>query len=145
METTTAYLSEASEINNNYNLRGKSIRCYEAIISQSNGRVNIAPTGTMYILQDGEIIKKKTSAKLSNKYLGWRTCEIKTVIDQHGSWYSTAYATPELAILAKLNNINRDRISHYKAIEKAKETLDSYQSYSDQFYALAEDYPELLI
>ena len=144
------YLAEASSINNSFNLKGSSIRCYEVTLQQQTnkwGSTSTVPisTGIMYQYKDGEIVQSKTKASLANKYLGYRFTAPASTIDKHSSYSCTVYTTPELAILAQLYTIHRDRIALLKHLEEGKAKLDSYQHYSDSFTKLAENYPELLI
>lgn len=144
------YLAEASSINNSFNLRGSSIRCYEVTLQQQTnkwgGTSTVAiPTGVMYQYKNGEITQSKTKASLANKYLGHRPAVPASTIDKHNSYSCTTYTTPELAILAQLYSIHRDRNALLKQLEETKAKLDSYQHYSDSFIKLAENYPELLI
>lgn len=144
------YLAEASSINNSFNLRGSSIRCYEVTLQQQTnkwgGTSTVAiPTGVMYQYKNGEITQSKTKASLANKYLGHRPAVPASTIDKHNSYSCTTYTTPELAILAQLYSIHRDRNALLKHLEETKAKLDSYQHYSDSFIKLAENYPELLI
>lgn len=144
------YLAEASSINNNFNLRGSSIRCYEVTLKQQTNQwggtstVPI-PTGVMYQYKDGEIVQSKTGASLANKYLGYRVTAPASTIDKYSSYSCTTYTTPELAILAQLYSIHKDRNALLKHLEEGRAKLDSYQHYSDSFTKLAENYPELLI
>lgn len=144
------YLAEASSINNNFNLRGSSIRCYEVTLQQqTNQRGGTStvpiPTGIMYQYKDGEIVQSKTKASLANKYLGYRVTAPASTIDKYSSYSCTTYTTPELAILAQLYSIHKDRKVLLKHLEEGRAKLDSYQHYSDSFTKLAENYPELLI
>lgn len=144
------YLAEASSINNNFNLRGSSIRCYEVTLKQQTnqwGRTSTVPipTGVMYQYKDGEIVQSKTKASLANKYLGFRVTAPASTIDKHNLYCCTTYTTPELAILAQLYSIHRDHKALLKHLEEGRAKLDSYQHYSDSFIKLAENYPELLI
>lgn len=144
------YLAEASSINNSFNLKGSSIRCYEVTLqqqaSQWGGTSTVPiPTGVMYQYKDGEIVQSKTKASLANKYLGYRATSPASTIDKHSSYSCTTYTTPELAILAQLYSIHKDRKALLKHLEEGRAKLDSYQHYSDAFIKLAENYPELLI
>ena len=144
------YLAEASSINNSFNLRGSSIRCYEVTLKQQTNQwggtstVPI-PTGVMYQYKDGEIVQSKTRASLANKYLGYRVTAPASTIDKYSSYSCTTYTTPELAILAQLYSIHKDRNALLKHLEEGRAKLASYQHYSDSFTKLAENYPELLI
>lgn len=146
-----AYLAEPSSINNNFNLKGKSLRCYEVEVTyeQHHSYTRLIPkgTGVMYTLKDGKLVKSKSKASMSSKYIShyYNSHHIKSTIDTHSSWGSSLYTTPELAILAKLHNIQRDRTAMYKALAESKAKLDALSSYSDSYFALAADYPELLI
>ena len=144
------YLAETSSINNNFNLRGSSIRCYEVTLQQQTskwgGTSTVAiPTGVMYQYKNGEITQSKTKASLTNKYLGYRPAVPASTIDKHNSYGCTTYTTPELAILAQLYSIHKDRNALLKRLEEGQSKLDSYKHYSDSFIKLAENYPELLI
>ena len=144
------YLVEASSINNSFNLKGSSIRCYEVTLQQQPNRwrgtstVPI-PTGVMYQYKDGEIVQSKTKASLANKYLGYRVTAPASTIDKHSSYGCTTYTTSELTILAQLYSIHKDRNALLKHLEEGRAKLDSYQHYSDSFTKLAENYPELLV
>lgn len=144
------YLAEASSINNSFNLRGSSIRCYEVTLQQQTNKwggtstVPI-PTGIMYQYKNGKIIQSKTKASLASKYLGYYAASPSSTIDKHSSYSCTTYITPELAILAQLYSIHRDRKALLKHLQEGQAKLDSYQHYSDAFIELAADYPELLI
>lgn len=144
------YLAEASSINNSFNLRGSSIRCYEVTLQQQTNKwggtstVPI-PTGIMYQYKNGKIIQSKTKASLASKYLGYYAASPSSTIDKHSSYSCTTYTTPELAILAQLYSIHRDRKALLKHLQEGQAKLDSYQHYSDAFTELAADYPELLI
>ncbi len=144
------YLAEASSINNNFNLKGSSIRCYEVTLQQQTNKwrgtstVPI-PTGIMYQYKNGKIIQSKTKASLASKYLKYRATTPASTIDKHSSYSCTTYTTPELAILAQLYSIHKDRNALLKHIQECQAKLDSYQHYSDAFIELAADYPELLI
>lgn len=144
------YLAEASSINNNFNLRGSSIRCYEVTLQQQTnkwgGTSTVAiPTGVMYQYKNGEITQSKTKASLANKYLGYYATSPTSTIDKHKSYSCTTCTTPELAILAQLYSIHKDRNALLKRLEEGQSKLDSYKHYSDSFIKLAENYPELLI
>lgn len=142
-----AYLAEPSSVNTNFNLKGKSLRCYEVEIleDQYHGRTRqtYKGTGVMYTLKNNKLVKSRSKASMATKYCSSQS--VKSVIDKHSYWSSSLYATPELAILAKLHNIQRDRTSLYKAIAEGKAKLDALEAYSDSYFALAADYPELLI
>jgi len=144
------YLAEASSINNSFNLRGSSIRCYEVTLQQQTNKwggtstVPI-PTGIMYQYKNGKIIQSKTKASLASKYLGYRATTPASTIDKHSLYSCTTYTTPELAILAQLYSIHKDRNALLKYLQEGQAKLDSYQHYSDAFIELAADYPELLI
>ena len=147
-EPQICYLAEASEINQNGNLRGKSLRCYEVTLvekinSPYSTRLIPTPTGVMYTLKNNKLIKSKTSASLNNKYVS--NTQIRTTIDNHSSWASAVYASPELAIAAKLQAIHRDRTDLKMLANQLLAKLEDYQHYTDSLHEMANEHPEFFI
>jgi len=125
-----AYLVEHTYLTNTGKVNGKSLRAYEVEYKiNSNGwGVDKKPTGVMYSVKNGKIVKSKTSAKLKEKSVYAYNNGI-VVYDSlsrlPNTWGCVLFSTPELGIIAKYqsiqNNIN-------KAIKEQKETLSALDS-----------------
>ena len=151
-----AYLAESSEVTENGDIHGKIIRCYEVEVDfakkgastmHTYPRLEHTATGWVYVLKNDKIVKQRTKATLKNKYVnGYQQGHlVKTSINEHPHYTSCYYKTPELALLAKLNNIRRDYIAQKNRIAKILKKLNSCEPYIKSFYKLVEDYPELLV
>lgn len=130
-QETIAYLAEPSHVSETTGtITGKTVRCYEvkATVIPSPSRylgrsMSIEPTGKMFVLKDGNIVEKKTKAKLSKKALGWYSVpEIRTSIKNHSTWSSCLYKTPKLAIAAKVYNIMQCRNN---ILQKANDMINA--------------------
>jgi len=150
-----AYLAEPSEVTDSGEIHGKTIRCYEVdveITPENSGsstyyRNKHTPTGWAYVLKNGKAVKQRTKATLNNKYVSGysQRGKVKTSINEHTRYNSCYYETPELALLAKLNNIRLDYSSQKQQLQTALAKLSSCEPYIKSFYELANDFPELLI
>lgn len=147
MSSTTYYLSEPSYITNTGKLHGTSLRCYEVTLTQdSRGRNVPVPTGIIYNMKSGRLVRGITKAQLANKYLGWSAVPIHSSIDSRRSnWYSCLYTSPELAIGAKLHAIKSSYDNHMRALNEQLTSMKSISSYVDTYDTLASEHPELFI
>jgi len=151
-----AYLAEPSEVTEKGDIHGKTIRCYEVEVDflkeKSSStyaylRYKHTATGWAYVLKNGKAVKQRTKATLNNKYVnGYQQGDlVKTSINEHTHYNSCYYKTPELALLAKLNNIRIDYVLQKCKLNKALEKLSACEPYIKSFYELIEDYPELFV
>ena len=147
MSSTTYYLSEPSYITNTGNLRGTSLRCYEVTLTQdSRGRSKPMPTGVIYTMKSGRLVRGTTKAQLANKYLGWSATPIHSSIDSRRSnWHSCLFTSPELAIGAKLHAIKSSYDNHMRVLNEQLTRMKSISPYLDTYNTLASEHPELFI
>ena len=147
MSSTTYYLSEPSYITNTGKLHGTSLRCYEVTLTQdSRGRNVPVPTGIIYNMKSGRLVRGTTKAQLANKYLGWSAAPIHSSIDSRRSnWHSCLYTSPELAIGAKLHAIKSSYDNHMRVLNEQLTRMKSISSYVDTYDTLASEHPELFI
>lgn len=147
MSSTTYYLSEPSYITNTGCLRGTSLRCYEVTLMQdSRGQSRPIPTGVIYTMKSGKIVRGTTEAQLANKYLGWSSIPIHSSIDtKRSSWYSCLFTSPELAIGAKLHTIKSSYDNHMRTLNEQLTRMKSVSSYVDTYNTLASEHPELFL
>ena len=147
MPSTTYYLSEPSYITNTGKLHGSSLRCYEVTLTQdSRGRNIPVPTGVIYNLKSGKLVRGTTKAQLANKYLGWSGAPIHSTIDSsRNSWHSCLFTSPELAIGAKLHTIKRGYDAHMKTLERQLASMKSISSYVDTYNVIASEHTELFL
>lgn len=147
MSSTTYYLSEPSYITNTGRLRGTSLRCYEVTLTQdSRGRNVPIPTGVIYTMKSGKLVRGTTKAQLANKYLGWSHIPIHSSIDtKRSSWYPCLFTSPELAIGAKLQTIKSSYDSHMQALNEQLTRMQSVAPYLDNYNTIASEHPELFL
>ena len=147
MSSTTYYLSEPSYITNTGKLHGTSLRCYEVTLTQdSRGRSVPVPTGIIYNMKSGKIVRGTTKAQLANKYLGWSAAPIHYSIDsRRSSWHSCLFTSPELAIGAKLHTIKSSYDNHMRVINEQLTRMKSVAPYVDTYNTLASEHPELFL
>ena len=147
MSSTTYYLSEPSYITNTGKLHGTSLRCYEVTLTQdSRGRSVPVPTGIIYNMKSGKIVRGTTKAQLANKYLGWSAAPIHSSIDsRRSSWHSCLFTSPELAIGAKLHTIKSSYDNHMRVINEQLTRMKSVAPYVDTYNTLASEHPELFL
>lgn len=125
-----AYLIEPTYIDTKFQLKGKSLRAYEVNAEYKPDphfhsmylQWHLKPTGYIYSIKDGQIVKSRTKATLNNKYVsGYYSKEILTSIPTASSWTSALYATPELALGAK-------HIYMQQNLTKARAIIQDYQT-----------------
>lgn len=147
MSSTTYYLSEPSYITNTGKLHGTSLRCYEVTLAQdSRGRSKPIPTGIIYTMKSGRLVRGTTKAQLANKYLGWSAAPIHSSIDsRRDNWHSCLYTSPELAIGAKLYSIKSSYDNHIQALNEQLTRMKSISTYVDTYDTLASEHPELFV
>ena len=149
-----AYLIESTHITSTFQLKGKSVRAYEVNAEykiESNSRYGypqwcLKPTGYVYSIKDGKIVKSRTKATLVDKYVsGHYSQEILTSIRPDQAWSASLYASPELALGAKYLFMQRNA-------SKAQQTLDNYQQSLTQAINqipdvsfIMQEHPELFI
>ena len=145
MEPIKAYLIETPYISDSGVLNRFSLRCYEVLaIPSSNtwGGTSLTSTGTMYTFTNGKLLKKSTKANMSNKWVGDSTVRSSVDTSRYGC---SLYASPELAIAAKLYAIHSAKNKRMKEVQDMAAKLNSYDKYSDMLTPIMEENPELFI
>jgi hypothetical protein len=150
-----AYLVEPSHVRQSGKLSGTSLRAYEVTAtaiqrSGYNGHtyqdVSVEPTGYLYQYQDGELVKKKTKARLADKYIPSRNLQIASTLGEQQNWGCSLFSTPEVAILSKTHNTVKSKAALEKQIAEMTANLETSTKTSIEAHnKLAELYPELLI
>ena len=154
--STKYYLVEPANVGDkNGKISGKSLRTYEVTLEEVtkqgyNGaykQTEASPTGVMYIYADGEFKSKKTKATLANKYLSfYNGVNIASRLEDINGYGCTLFATPELAILAKVHTINAQKVT---LINDAKQLISDIETntkdHIDAYSKLTEEYPEYCI
>ena len=145
MEPTKAYLIETPRITDSGALISYSLRCYEVLVIPSTTTwkgFTVNSTGTMYTFDNGKLLKKKTKANISNKWI--TDSAIRSSIDT-ASYGCALYTSPELAITAKLYAIHSAKNERLNETQATITRLNSYDKYSDMLTPIMEKNPELFI
>jgi hypothetical protein len=149
-----AYLIESTYIDAKFQLKGKTLRAYEvnAEYKQApNGhntymRWYLKPTGYIYSVKDGKIVKSRTKATLNNKYVsGYYSKEILTSIKPDQPWASALYSTPELALGAKHIYMQQNLIKAQATLTEYQTALNTTSSQTPDASFILQEYPELFI
>ena len=150
-----AYLVEPSHIRQSGQLSGTSLRAYEVRASMvtdtsryghTHTRMSVEPTGYLYTYQDGELVKKRTKARLADKYLPYNNTSIASTLGEQRNWGCSLFTTPEVAILSKTHNTVKSKAALEEQLEETANNLAiSTKTSIDAHNKLSELYPELLV
>ena len=155
MAKQIAYLVEPVYVSTTGKVTGKTIRTYEVEISEKPSgygpkETTITPTGKAYTLQDGIVTSYDTKASLKSKYVSsWNgSNKIKhslKSLKSISSWSSSLYATPELAIAAKVSELSKQIANRHEEFTKIIEQLIAEQEKVPSIQSIIDTYPELFI
>lgn len=144
-----AYLIEPTSVSNTGILRGSSLRAYEVEYFYDTPthygykRLRVKSTGKVFVLDGDKVISKRTSAKLTSKYV--RSVEVTSRVEDIPYYGCRLYSSPELAILAKSIAIKSRAQTLVQQLEtnldKARKSLATIPDTS----AFVSQHPEYLI
>lgn len=144
-----AYLIEPTSVSNTGVLRGSSLRAYEVeyFYGTPTGYgyrpLRVKSTGKVFVLDGDKVVAKRTSAKLTSKYV--RSADVTSRIEDIPYYGCRLYSSPELAILAKSIAIKSRAQTLVQQLEtnlgKARKALATIPDTS----AFVSQHPEYLI
>lgn len=148
--TQIAYLIEPTSVSNTGVLRGSSLRTYEVEYFYDTPanhygyrRLKVKSTGKVFVLNGDKIVSKRTSAKLTSKYV--RSADVTSRVEDMPYYGCRLYSSPELAILAKsiaIKSRAQTLVQQLEAnLDKARKALSTIPDTS----AFISQHPEYLI
>ena len=142
---TIAYYIQTPSLSTTGVLQSKSLNTYEVTVTYEPGYNNtqytkIAPTGVMYVVKDGKIVKKKTKAKLES---AWPWGEpISNIGTDH---YHKLFTTPDLALASKALSIQKQVQDFSDRLAKVNERIEEYKEIGDATKVFKQSNPEWFV
>lgn len=142
-----AYLAEATEVSTvSGKIRGTSLRTYEVTYApnpRTTYCLDVTPTGRLFSIKDNKIIITATKANLKHKYV--RVSEPLNSVDEHRLYGCTLYTSPELALAAKYQAIQKNVASARKQAQAVLDTVDKSLAAIPDASFLRAEFPEYFI
>ena len=140
-----AYYIQTPSLSTTGVLQAKTLNAYEVTVTYEFGYNNnkytkIAPTGVMYGIKNGKLVKKKTKAKLES---AWPYGEPSNNIGT--GYHHRLFTTPDLALASKALSIQKQVQEFSNKLAKMNERIEEYKDIGDNTDIFKRSNPEWFV